>query len=57
MRSFIPAPRLCVYIVLTGLMSMALTGCGVKPSSLSQPAGTENSGYPHTYPDPATDQE
>lgn len=46
-----------VYIVLAGLMSMGLTGCGVKPPRLSPPDGYEDSTFPNTYPDPATDPE
>jgi|GEM_PF-2451616 len=44
-----------VYIVLAGLMSMTLTGCGVKPARLSPPEGHEDSTFPNTYPDPSTD--
>lgn len=44
-----------VYIVLAGILSILLTGCGVKPGRLSPPAGSEESHFPRTYPDPATD--
>jgi hypothetical protein len=30
-------------------------GCGIKPKSLSAPAGSEDITYPRTYPDPAND--
>ena len=54
-----PARPLSVYIVLAGLMSIilagALTGCGVKPSTLSAPPGAEDEVFPRTYPDTGTD--
>ncbi|QQG37488.1 MAG: hypothetical protein HYS17_08770 [Micavibrio aeruginosavorus] len=49
------AHRLSLYIVLAGLMSMGLCGCGVKPDSLSPPPGAEETVFPRTYPDPSTD--
>lgn len=52
-----PARHLPVYIVVAGLMSMALTGCGVKPSTLSPPPGADERNFPRTYPDPATDSQ
>lgn len=57
MHSILSVRLIPVYIVLAGLMSMTLTGCGVKPDRLSPPAGTEDSTFPRTYPDPATDPE
>ncbi|MFN3827306.1 MAG: hypothetical protein ACK4NR_06735 [Micavibrio sp.] len=44
-----------VYIVVMALMSMTLAACGTKPSSLSPPADGEDTVFPRTYPDPATD--
>lgn len=36
-------------------LSMALGACGIKPSRVEPPAGAENTQFPATYPDPATD--
>lgn len=44
-----------VYIILMVLMSMMATACGTKPASLSPPPGAEDTPFPRTYPDPATD--
>lgn len=44
-----------VYIVLAGMLSILLSGCGVKPARLSPPAGAEDTQFPRTYPDPSTD--
>jgi uncharacterized protein YceK len=43
--------RPLLYIVLALVVSMAVSGCGIKPGSVSAPKGAENNGYPHTYPD------
>ena len=51
------AHPLPVYIALAAVMSIMLTGCGVKPTSLSKPSGSEDSSFPRTYPDSETDQE
>jgi hypothetical protein len=42
---------LLLALVCTGL---SLGACGVKPDELKPPGG-EETGFPHTYPDPATD--
>ncbi len=44
-----------VYIVLAGMLSILLAGCGVKPAHLSPPARSPETNFPRTYPDPATD--
>ncbi len=44
-----------VYIVLAGMLSILLAGCGVKPARLSPPPGSEDTSFPRTYPDPAND--
>ncbi|HEY0901683.1 MAG TPA: hypothetical protein VGD95_06120 [Micavibrio sp.] len=44
-----------VYIVVAGILSILLTGCGIKPARLSPPDGTADTNFPRTYPDPATD--
>lgn len=44
-----------VYIVLAGMLSILLSGCGVKPARLSPPSGSEDTPFPRTYPDPSTD--
>lgn len=51
------ARRLPLYIVLTGLMSMGLCACGVKPDSLSAPPEATDTVFPRTYPDPATERQ
>lgn len=56
MRSHSSTHHISVYIVLAGLMSIMLAGCGVKPTSLSKPPGSEDSSFPRTYPDTNTDQ-
>lgn len=55
MRRISSLRLISVYIVLLAMMSMGLSGCGVKPPRLSPPAGHEDSTFPHTYPDPSTD--
>lgn len=42
-------PLLAVTLVLGAL---GLTGCGIKPDSLSAPKGEEASTFPRTYPAP-----
>jgi hypothetical protein len=37
------------------ILLLPLTGCGIKPSDVSAPAGVERDTFPNTYPDPATD--
>lgn len=34
------------------VLSSPLAACGVKPSKVSPPPGGEQSGFPHTYPNP-----
>ena len=36
-------------------LSMTVSACGIKPSRVSPPAGEEDTRFPATYPDPATD--
>ena len=36
-------------------LSMGLGACGIKPSRVEPPAGAEDTRFPATYPDPATD--
>ena len=36
-------------------LSMALGACGIKPSKVEPPTGAENTHFPATYPNPATD--
>lgn len=42
---------LCAWLLLS------LSACGKKPNQVDPPPGAGNSGFPHTYPDPATDPE
>lgn len=46
--------NLPVYIVLAGMLSILLSGCGVKPAHLSPP-GEQETNFPRTYPDTSTD--
>lgn len=48
------ARNIAVYIAVAGMLSILLTGCGVKPAHLSPPAGSPDN-FPRTYPDPSTD--
>jgi hypothetical protein len=34
---------------------LSLCACGKKPNQLDPPPGAEDSTFPRTYPDPATD--
>lgn len=42
-------------IISVILVSVTLSGCGIKPSKLSPPENADRSEYPRTYPDLATD--
>lgn len=42
-------------IFLLALITLGLSACGVKPSHVDPPAGSENSPFPRTYPSPSTD--
>lgn len=47
-----------ITVVSLMLAMVLLTGCGVKPSAVDPPAGTEKGAkdpFPKTYPDPSTD--
>ncbi len=54
MRRLTSVRYIPVYIVLAGMLSILLSGCGVKPARLSPPSGEETQ-FPRTYPDPSTD--
>lgn len=51
------ATRYLVKTILTGMMLiciMSVGACGKKPPHVDLPEGAEDSGFPHTYPDPKT---
>jgi len=36
------------------LLSLPLSGCGIRPSDVDPPPGVNKAAFPRTYPDPAT---
>lgn len=49
MLRFNPALRLTIL-----LLSLPLSGCGIRPSMVDAPPGAEKLTFPRTYPAPAT---
>ena len=41
---------------LSLLAALLLSGCGIKPDSVSAPKTVTHDAFPHTYPDPRTVQ-
>ncbi len=37
-------------VFLLGSLLLIVAACGVKPSSVETPPGSEGSSFPHTYP-------
>jgi hypothetical protein len=42
-------------LLLLMFLLAPLTACGKKPNQVDPPPGVEDSAFPKTYPDPATD--
>ncbi|MCK5518163.1 MAG: hypothetical protein KAI61_02015 [Alphaproteobacteria bacterium] len=47
--------RLIIMSLCLTLTLSAVSGCGIKPSEIDPPAGTEKDYFPKTYPDHSTD--
>ncbi len=46
--------RLIIMSLYLTLTLAAVNGCGIKPSKVEPPAGTEKDYFPKTYPAPST---
>lgn len=46
--------KVMMIMVAVCLMASPLGACGVKPGKLPPPKGSENTGFPHTYPEPVS---
>lgn len=42
-------------IISSFVLVMAVSACGVKPSTVEKPADKQDVTYPRSYPDPSTD--
>lgn len=45
------------HYMIMALLCVALSGCGIKPSSVDAPNESGKREFPRTYPDPQTDPE
>jgi hypothetical protein len=48
--------RLLLYSVFLTILSIGLTGCGIRPSSLEPPSGDAAGQFPRTYPAPVDEK-
>lgn len=49
-------PRFILYSFFAVILSMGLTGCGIRPGSLEPPSGDAAGQFPRTFPAPADEQ-
>jgi hypothetical protein len=43
------------FYLLLATVILGLSACGIKPSSVEPPEGSDGSSYPATYPNPSTE--
>jgi hypothetical protein len=43
-----------VFFPVILLLSLSVSGCGIRPGDVDPPPGVEKNAFPRTYPDPST---